>query len=523
MRVLLELLKLDFLSTRSWFAKQTASKMIVAILYLLVLGGVGMGIFLWSSVFFKYLLTSETFGEQTSQYVIKAAILVLTWIGVLSTLISTLTFLLTPDKNTDLLITFPIPDIIISLRTTVRSLFVGFVLFLVSVFPLVFAHTLALPGSGLVTSLIYSLGILFLILFFSHFVGSLLGYLSAILLRQKYGLFMSLLFGLFMLLSTWYLLRLVFPPELRQLSDISAMDYPTFFGNLPLIKAFRLDSQSFLIATITTLVLSLVSLVLQNALFLPSWQIAKVHLSTLKKSPPLSFHSVSLVGKDLLSIIRNPRDLSYLFFLLSMIMAFFGLFGRGYLVNSIPERFRVDALALSFAWLVFFSGTYLIRLVYPLMVNEGQSRWWFFTLPVFSYKLLISKLSVSLFISLPLLAIAVLEWSLLPFAVSAPFLIVLSLMAILLLAVLFPLIGAIYPEYTLAFDPDRASTSFTGLIAVILVFIIGLLGGWLISRTLGGRLSPELALNGFLTFCAISTVCTAVLALEHTERYTVDV
>lgn len=522
MSILWELIKLDLLTAKDWFGKQTASKLVVASLYLFVLAGVGVGVFFWSSTFFKYLLTFDSFGEQTAFYVIKSAVIVLSWIGILSTLISTISFLLTSDKNTDLLITLPIPDILISLRSTLKSLFINLILFSVSVFPLILAYNLAKPDLGYFPSLAGSASVLIFVLIISHFVGSSLGYLFSVLLRKNYGLPVGLFFGVLLIVFTWFILRQVFPPELKQLSDIPVGEYPAFFYNLPLMKGLWSTSWSPIIAIPLTSLLAVTSLWLQRLLFLPCWQSAKVHSSTMKKVKTISFRSVNIITKDLLSIIRNPKDIGYLFFLLSMIVAFFGLFSRGYLVNSIPDRFRIEALAFSFAWLVFFSGTYLIRLVYPLMVNEGLSRWWFFTLPVYSYRLLLSKVSVSLIASLPLVVVAILEWLLLPFTITVPFLITLSLISIILLSLLFPLIGAIYPEYRLAYDPDRASTSFTGLISIIFVFIVGLLGGWLITQTLKHGLSPELAINGFLTFTLIATFSTAVIALEHTERYTID-
>jgi len=522
MSILWELLRLDFLATKAWFGQQTVSKIIVACLYLLVLVGVGFGIYFWSGSFFRYLLVYESFGQQTATYILRSATVVFTWIGLLSTLISTLTFLLTADKNTDLLVTLPIPGYLISLRSTLRSLFINFVLFSVSIFPLILSFYLTQSGFGFWKALGSSLSLLILILLISQFVGSALGYVLAFSLRKKYGRFIALLSGLTLVLATWLLLRQVFPPELRQLSDVPAEEYPAIFNRLPLMKSFWPAGWSLPLAALFIFLLSSVSFLIQKNLFISCWQAARVHFSTLRPTKALSFRLVGLAAKDILSIVRSPKDLGYLLFLLSMIVAFFGLFSRGYLVNSIPERFRVDALAFSFAWLTFFSGTYLIRLVYPLMVNEGQSRWWFFTLPVFPYRLLLDKVAVSLLASFPLILITLLEWNLVPFALSVPFLLLLSLEAILLLATLFPLLGALYPEYTLAYDPDKSSTSFTGLVAIIIVCLIGALGSWLISQSLRFGLPPAIAVNGLLTAGLLLIGLVGVLALSHTAGHTME-
>jgi hypothetical protein len=156
------------------------------------------------------------------------------------------------------------------------------------------------------------------------------------------------------------------------------------------------------------------------------------------------------------------------------------------------------------------------------MVNEGQSRWWFLTLPVFTYTKLVSKVAVSLLVSLPLLIVAFLEWALLPFTLSVPFLIILSLISLLLLAVLFPLIGSLYPDYKLAYKPDSASTSFTGLVAIIFVFVVGVLGASFVSQVLKEMLAPVMAINGFLIFAIITSAFVGALALHSSERYTLD-
>ncbi len=513
MSAFLAILNLDLYAGRDWFKRQTVSKLIVAGLYLTVLLGVAFGIYFWSNSFFKYLFTYESFGAETALYVLRAAVLTLTWIGILSSLISTLSFLLTSDKHTDLLLTMPISDFLISLRSTIRSLFVNLTLLLVSIFPLLLAYFHSVSSA---------VGILVLVLFFSQFAGSLLGYLLSLFLSIKHGWYFGAIFGGLIILFTWYIFRQVFPPELKLLSDIPADKYSSLFNSLPLMAGIWSSNQFGVLLVVFTVFLVLFSLTLQKILFIPSWQSAKIHLSSIKKTPAINYKSVSLITKDYLSIMRSPKDILYLLFLLSMMVAFFSLFSRGYLVNNIPDKFRVDALSFSFGWLVFFSGTYLIRLIYPLMINEGQSRWWYFTLPSFPRDLLSSKISVSLIFSLPLLFIALLEWNLLPFAFSRPFLISFSIFSLAFLAVYFPLIGAISPEFRLAYQPENASTSFTGLIAIVTVFMVGLLGSSLISQSLKNIMAPDIALNLFFTFCLVLVLCTGALAVRQIKNLTLD-
>jgi len=205
-----------------------------------------------------------------------------------------------------------------------------------------------------------------------------------------------------------------------------------------------------------------------------------------------------------------------------MMVTFFGLFSRGYLVGTISERFRVDAVSFSFAWLIFFSGTFLLRFVYPLMVNEGKSRWWFFTIPVLASKSVGAKVLASLLISLPLYILALVEWYLVPFAVAPIFLVILSILAITFLATAVPLMGVLNPDYSLVYDPDRASTSFTGIISLLIIVATGTMGSFLIQMSLKQNLPFDIAINFFFTFTLAIGLILWFLSVKATRGYKLD-
>ncbi len=525
MLAFLELVKLDSFAFKGWFRKQTVSKIIVSLSYLVVLLGVALGVYAWSNAFFRYVAPYESFGQQTSLYILKGAFAILLWIGILSSLISTVTFLLTPSRHTDHLLTLPISSLILSLRASLNSVLINLFLLVISVFPLILAYTHNLFGS---------LAMLIIMTLFTQTIGQSLGYAISLIIHQKYGHFLAFIIGLLLLVFTWVILRFIFPPELKLLGDLSSTSFNDFFIGLPLIRNFWLGTAFLSLALgqfvnslgliLGTIILIIVSINIQAKLFTRCWQSQKNHLSTYKKPAPGlgKLRNLNLVTKDLLSIFRNPGNIGYLLFLISMIIVFFGLFGQGYRARGVPERFRVDSLAFSFAWLIFFAGTYFIRLTYPLGINEGQSRWWFFTIPVRVGKILASKIYVSLIVSLPIVFLAIIEWQILPFTVFPWFFGLFSFLAISLLAVVFPLIGLLKPDYSLAYQPDRASTSMSGLISIVFVSIVGTLSAYLIVISLRQTLSQGLAINGFLVFGLVSVLIVWSLAHRYLAGFNLE-
>ncbi len=519
------LLKLDYLAFRDWFGKQTLSKIIVSLAYLLILVAVTGGVYFWSNAFFKYVISYESFGLLTSTYILRGAFALLLWIGILSSMISTLTFLLSSNRDTDLMVTYPISSLTLSLHAGFKSTLINLSLLTISVFPLILAFSHQLSGS---------IATLLIMVLFTQSLGQSLGYFLSLVIHGKYGRLIGLSIGALLLGFTIVILRTIFPPELKMLNDLPSESFTAFFNELPLIKNFwignsllsLLSGQLFASAPLVIFTVGLIifSIITQATLFIPCWQAQKDYSSShVKPAPSLGkIKNLSLITKDLLSIVRNSKNLSYLLFLISMIIAFFGLFGQGYLARSVPDRFRFDSLVFSFVWLIFFTGTYLIRLTYPLGVNEGRSRWWFFTLPITTSRALASKVAVSITISTPLIFLAFIEWHTLPFAVSPGFFDIFSFLAIVLLAVTLPLFGFLNPDYNLAYQPERASTSLSGLVSIVFVSIVGALGAYLITASLKQLLGPGVAINGFFVFCLITSIGAWSLAHRYLSSFSFE-
>ena len=530
---LIEIIHLDFCLAKQWFRKNTASKVVVIFAYLSVLLLVGLGIFFWSNTFFKYLIGFEKYGIFTSEYILKGAFAILIWIGILSSLMSTATSLLTTNRHTDYLLTLPISDMAVSLTLTLKSLITNTFLFLVSIFPLILAFVFSQSTVGNSPNLTGLFLALIVLVFLTESIGSSFAYLLIYLTKKKYGIFTSSLSVLILISATWLVIKMVFPPELKMLDIIATENFDQFFKQLPLNSRCLLGNSFVTLSTggilqsswllLVAVVIFGLSLILQKKLFLPCRQSVRINVRTAPTTVPfLSLSKIDLVAKDILSIFRSTRNLSYGLFLIIMIITFFGLFSRGYLVGTISEKFRVDAISFSFAWLIFFSGTFLLRFVYPLMVNEGKSRWWFFTIPTSTSNAIGAKIIASLVISLPLYVLAIVEWYLMPFAVQPLFLVILSILAIVFLAVAVPLMGVIRPDYYLAFDADRASTSFTGIITLLIIVGTGFLGSLLIQMSIKQNLRFDIALNSFLAVIIIAILTLWFFSTKITEGYKLD-
>lgn len=533
LNALVEIAGLNNKALRSWFSKGTVSKLVVMFAYLTVLIAVFLGIFFWSNAFFKYLIGFEQYGKYTSEYILKGAFVILIWVGILSSMVSTASFLLTQNRYTDLLLTFPISDFVLSFHQTLRSLLTNTFLFLVSILPLLLGFILSQKidlNAGLYVGPLVSLVTL---VFLTESIGSSFAYLFTFLVKKRFGFYVLVLSILALISSTWLVIRIVFPPELRLLENVSAENFAILFNSLPLNSRCWLGN-SFVNLSVNTSLQSLsvsllaailfsVSLFIQKKLFITCRQSSRINPKTSEKVIPyFSLGHPGLAIKDVYSIVRNPQNLGYAIFLMIMTITFFGLFSRGYTVGTIPERFRVDAISFSFSWLVFFSGTFLLRFTFPLMVNEGRSRWWFFTLPISGGKAVQKKILASLLISIPLYLVTCVQWYLVPFAINPSFIVVLSLFSVTFLAISLPLIGSLNPDYSLAYDPDKASTSFAGIISLIFIIATGALGSYLIQMSLKRNLGVDISLNTFFTFALIITLLLWFLSAKATSKYKLD-
>jgi len=528
------LIKLDLQATRRWFEKEAIWKFLIALAFLSVMIGVGLLIYYFSLFYFKYLSEFEVYGDLTIGYVLRATILIIAWIGILSSFIGTLTFLLSPNKVTDNLVTLPIDPLNIISWQIVKTFVLNLSLFLITIFPLALSYFSG-RNISLADSIFRSVSVLLILSLLVESLGSAFAYIIANSIKKKEGPLYLFGAALVFLLGTILVYFIIFPGRLDILSEIEIENFAGVFNNLPLMRScFIANSLTGIlengfgthylsIASVTSLLL-IMSILIQRMLFITSWQQVRLDLNLPKiKIIPTKVLTLNLIKKDILSILRSPKELGYGIFLFLMLIIFLSLFARGIEVNRIPTRFTSSAVVFSWFWLIFYSGTYIIRLVFPLMAREGRTRWWLFSLPIKTARLVESKTLAGLLISLPLLLVGFIEWSLSPIGTPNLYLLASGSLVIIWLALSLTLIGMINPDYTLGDDPEKVSTGFAGLTALGIVVLAGTALSYLINLSAKGDISLSDSL-GMLFIAGLATLAPLLLvALRSTEKHTVEV
>ncbi len=526
----------DWLSLKNWFSKETISKLLIVLIFLFIVGGVASLLWVFSSTFFTYLSTLEPYGQYTSLYIIKATTLTILWIGIISVLISTITFLLTTDRRIDYVITLPTDFRVVLLWNGLKSLIINILLFCIFVLPMALAYLRkigfveTIPGIGRILLLLFFISII------SNTIGSSLGFIIANRFKKKDGFVFTLIAILLIVTLTVLLFKAIFPVQLTVLSGAPITDFVSLYNSLPLNQYCYLNTLlsqilisgwgiHILYLSVFSLVILFIDIVIQKTLFIETWQQTRINLKHhlyVFKLTPSSRKTLDLSQKDYISILRSPKDLGYQIFLLVLLIAFIGLFSRGIEVNRIPGNFTPSLIVFSWIWLSFYAITYLMRMCYPLMSKEGKTRWWLFTLPIKTSSILNSKITTGLILSLPLYLIAIAEWWFVPFVRSPLFLSVISIFSLLSFVVIITNLGIIKPEYSLADDPEKASTGLSGIFALTLSLLVSGFSGLLIFMNATNRLSQLSSINIFLIFAVIFITLLYFWAYRSLKGHSVE-
>lgn len=477
MRNLATLFTFDAIAIKRWFKTQTVSKVLVLFGFGIVSFITALFFYGFSRVFFSLLSSYEQFGKLTANYLIHATIVMMAWFGIGSSFVATLSFVLMPNKQIRYLVTLPVKLSALVAWVFTKTMVISTLLLIVVLAPVAFAYAqiFSLLNYGFIFRFICTLLILTIVI---NSVGSLLSYLIAPLFQKKTLLVGLLILSLFLLLGG-LLLRLIFPPALFSFATSNQGQFNSIYDSLPLVNPYFptvwmaqiLVSPSLEIiipALLLTIILMAISFAYQSKKFLHLFH----HLSL--KSDQKVFKTVSfspsfaLIQKDWLSIIRSWQELGYALFLFSMGIFFFLLLSRAHVSRITEKGYSLELTLFAFVWLIFFTTAFQLRLVFPLMAREGISSWYLFSLPLPKNKILFAKTIFALLITLPFFILGIIVWYFLPFAVTFKvYLALVSLATILLLTIIQVLLGSINPQFSIASDPEKISTSTMGLTAFL--------------------------------------------------------
>lgn len=511
----------DFLGARRWFAARSVSRLIVVVLFFLLFGGIAYGLYTIGGIFFRDLASFGTYGELTAAYIIHAAIVVILWLAVVSSMVAGIGMLVSSSPTMSYLLSLPVGKkrlaVWMFLKTVSANVFIMFVAFI----PIMLAYAGAfgtLDGPFVARVAL----VLALVTYLSTGLGMLLALPLVRLIRGREYQTAVIGFLLFFL-SMAALLRFVFPPSLSRLYEATLTEFHQIFSALPL-NAPNIPTawlaQTVLAGDAASMAFSLLMTAAVVAVSLWAQATYSVPVLLYLRSRPF-FMAVSgqrrqqilnakdpLLVKDLLSVFRQPSESGYGMFLISVAVFFFAALGYGLQGELRQEAWKSQLTVFSFVWLMFFATALLLRFVFPLMAREGKSAWFLFGLPVPRRSILHAKLTFAAYASglLSVFAVAVLYF--LPFTAGFRLqLLSYSVAVMLLLSVVHACLGAIAPNFAMGDEPEKVSTSGMGLLTLLVSILVTSVSGFVIWRIMTLRPdAPMLTVASFLLWSAAAVL-----------------
>lgn len=495
------LLQNDTIVLKRWFQKEKASKFIVMISFFIIFILAAIATYGFSYIFFHSLAGYSEYGSSVAYYLLEAATILLFWFALCSNIASNITFLSYSDKIRDFLLTQPISPRILSGYFFLKSVFTNMAIFVAFLAPVMLAYAFAFGifGIGFIIKFVMVSVILVLL---SGCIGSLLSFKLV-----KYVRFGKVSTGIiafvFFITVSYFMVQLIFPPALQQIYDAPSEQFYQLYYSLPLIKypgivtwivdmlVSGISITSYILIFITG-ALAFFTLVYEERLFIPvlqgitgadnrNFNITHQHEKEMQST------RYPLLLKDWYSIVRNPSELGYGMFLLSLLMFFFLFLLKASGARGMNTGFRHNLTLFCFGWLMFFTISYLLRLVFPLMAREGKAAWYILTVPISKMKIIQSKIILAILLSAPLSFFAIVLWAVLPFTKEFyPEMVVISLTGITVLAVSQSLLGAVRPDYSEGANAEKVSTSLMGIVTLVYSGILTVIFTVLLSKIISG-------------------------------------
>lgn len=494
MEILRTLWWADSISATRWFTTKHLSRLIIAILFLAVFCTVTYGVWAISNAFFRSIAGYEQFGKMTAEYIIHAAIIVILWLALGSSVVSYVGLLLSSSPSLSYLLSLPVSPKTLNIWLFTKAVMANFILMAFTFVPIAAAYSNAF-GVWNIFFLIRILLMLLCIVLVSSGIGMVVGLVSVIRLRGRE--YPAAIAGLVVfVLIMMGIVHLIFPPELALIYDAPSAKFLTLFSSLPLNNPVlptawmtQTVTGGFSLPTLFVLGMTaavvIVCLKFQQTRLVPIFLRMRSSAQTGNISPAgfraLGNTNVPLVLKDWFSIIRLPSETGYGLFLGSMAVFFFLFLSfdvRHYLHQ---ETWRIQLTVFTFAWIAFFATALFLRFLFPLVAREGKSAWYLFTLPITRRRILSAKILLSILFSMPVMVFSGLVWYLLPFVRdSHNQLNYISMVVIFTLALSQVLLGAVLPNFSQGSNTEKVSTSGMGLVALLVSgFVAALAAQWI--------------------------------------------
>lgn len=513
------LLWADSIAASRWFRNRSISRMIVAMLFFLVFAAVSYVLWAVSRIFFLSLVPYQQYGILTAGYIIHAAIIVVIWLAVGSSIASAVGMLTGSLPSFSYLLALPVGPKALSVWLFVKAVSANFLLISFAFVPIIAAYAVVF---GIPSPLFMVLTLLMLLCIVSASTAAGMAVVLAGIVRIRGREYQAAVAGfIIFFVAIIGIFRVIFPPELSKLYDIPATTFMPVFNSLPLNSTWL--PTAWVAGTITggftpgtilvlclTSVLVILSLRFQELRLVPSLMQIRSTANTGSISAggyrSLGKTVAPLAYKDWLSVSRVPSERGYAVFLGSVAVFFFLMLTWGVKNNLRDSAWAMQLTVFSYSWMVFFATAFFMRFLYPLVAREGKYAWYIFTLPVTRKRIINSKILLGVFFSLPVTGFTVIVWYLLPFAGESRIAVsALTVAVITLLAVSQVLFGAILPNFAQGEDPEKVTTSGMGLVTLLITGFLLTLTGQLIGKMMYG------SMGDIYPFLVIFTVGTGLL------------
>jgi len=538
MKGIITLLYYDFLGLIAWFKTQTASKVFILLVFLAVLSGVSLSIFIACKTFFYSLSLSEKYGLLTVKYIIHAAIVIISWFALSTSTISVYGFLVKSDKQFEFLLSYPIKAYLIPLFLFIKSTFMNSLFVLMIFIPIGIAYVNIFQTASFTGFIFRFTFTLILLIVLTNSIASVIGYILAKYIRRKGYLAGILTMSIFMFIML-LIVNIIFPEGINKLYTANNHDFMEIYNNLPLSNSYlptfwmtEIITQGINIFGIylsfLTIAILFTSIHFQNNRFLSVFRDLLSHPFSLRSrhkdsyNPTVQFlwNKLPLEFKDLLSITRLPSEIGYAFFLISIDLFFYFLISRIRDVNYFPIQLQYAFMLFVFAWLQFINIAFLLRIVYPLMAKEGPNAWYIFTLPISKLRILFSKIWLALIVSIPFLIFTSFAWMIVPFNKSDHWqFIIISVMSFLTIALANVLFGTIFPNFSQGKDPEKVSTSGMGIVTLFFSFLVIIFSGYLILELQKGLISICMLYLFHLFFIVVTIASLYLISVTNMKKY----
>ena len=480
---------------RSWFSEQLLTKLVVLFGFAGLAGLVAGFIWLWSWGYMSNLAQYENYGELTALYLIKAGLLVIAWLGLGSAVTSNLTRMANKNPEMEYLLVLPVRKGVLAFWGMVKTVLMNWMLVLVGLLPLMLAYFMAFDWgvNAILVGRVFLVGLVMAMMVTA--VGSAIVYATGRWwVRVRGGVSVIGVLGFFGV-STWLILKVIFPEQLKTLYSSEIEQFMDIYTALPLLSEWWPSSwmaamvfefaQNWWVLPLSVLMV-VVAWLVEKETMRSLWQLSQEREDREKRYGFNLLKNGGLVKKDVIGVLRTPTEWGYGVLLMGMAIAFFVLLGQATKGSYWSRKFEVEIMVAALGWLLFFVTAFGLRVVFPLMAREGKVSWWLMSIGVEKIKIIGDKLKAGLILGLPLVVISSLVWLVMPFETTRLlWMFVFTGVLVVSLVMLLSLWGMISPLFKLADQPDKVSTSMSGLAALGVSLVIIIWSAITASKALG--------------------------------------